>query len=112
MSTILFPLMFYCFFGLAMAPHEGTTPMARYLIATYGAFAIMGSTLYAFGVGIAVERRARVAGSETLQPDAAGSVLFAKGAVAMAFGAIVILMLFHNGRGFQARAHGADAVAR
>ncbi|MCX6632557.1 MAG: hypothetical protein NTW28_33550, partial [Candidatus Solibacter sp.] len=55
LSTILFPLMFYCFFGLAMPSQPGgSTSMARYLIATYGAFAIMGSTLYAFGVGIAV----------------------------------------------------------
>jgi ABC-2 type transport system permease protein len=83
--------MFYCFFGLAMAPHEGTTPMARYLIATYGAFAIMGSTLYAFGVGIAVKRSS---------PMPLGAYFFAKGAVAMAFGAIVILMLFSMGAVF------------
>ena len=52
LSTILFPLMFYCFFGLAMPPMEkGGDSLARYLLATYGAFAIMGSTLYAFGVG-------------------------------------------------------------
>ena len=51
MSTILFPLMFYCFFGLSMpASASGSTSMARYLIATYGAFAVMGATLYAFGV--------------------------------------------------------------
>src|SRR6266849_3223438 len=57
MSTIMFPLMFYCFFGLAMAPYEpGPISMARYLLATYGAFAVIGATLYAFGVGVAVER--------------------------------------------------------
>ena len=57
-STIAFPLMFYVFFGLAMGEHAPPTaaPMARYLLATYGAFAVMGATLYAFGVGVAVER--------------------------------------------------------
>ena len=54
LSTILFPLMFYCFFGLAMPQLAPGNSMARYLLASYGAFAIMGSTLYAFGVGIAV----------------------------------------------------------
>ena len=57
LSTVLFPVMFYCFFGLAMgqSPQPGAAmPMARYLLATYGAFAVVGATLYAFGVGIAV----------------------------------------------------------
>jgi len=99
-STILFPLMFYRFFGLAMAPHEGTTPMARYLIATYGAFAIMGSTLHAFGVGIAVERGLGWLEVKRSSPMPLGAYFFAKGAVAMAFGAIVILMLFTMGAVF------------
>src|ERR1017187_1612474 len=84
LSTILFPLMFYCFFGLAMAPAAGTgTSMARYLIATYGAFAIMGSTLYAFGVGIAVERGLGWLEVKRASPMPLGAYFFAKGAVAM-----------------------------
>ena len=71
--------MFYCFFGLAMAPHEGTTPMARYLIATYGAFAIMGSTLYAFGAGIAVERGLGWLEVKRASPMPPGAYFFAKG---------------------------------
>jgi ABC-2 type transport system permease protein len=101
LSTILFPLMFYCFFGLAMAPQEHTaTPMARYLIATYGAFAIMGSTLYAFGVGIAVERGLGWLEVKRASPMPMGAYFFAKGAVAMVFGAIVILLLFAMGAVF------------
>jgi ABC-2 type transport system permease protein len=57
--TVLFPLMFYCFFGLSMgqqqsmAQQEGPNsmpPMARYLLATYGVFGVMGAMLYGFGV--------------------------------------------------------------
>jgi ABC-2 type transport system permease protein len=99
-STILFPLMFYCFFGLAMGQHAGATRMARYLIATYGAFAIMGSTLYAFGVGIAVERGLGWLEVKRSSPMPVGAYFFAKGAVAMAFGAIVILLLFMMGAVF------------
>lgn len=101
LSTILFPLMFYCFFGLAMPPMErGGTPMARYLLASYGAFAIMGSTLYAFGVGIAVERGLGWMEVKRASPMPMGAYFFAKGAIAMVFGAIVILLLFALGAGF------------
>ncbi len=100
LSTILYPLMFYCFFGLAMAPQASTAPMARYLIATYGAFAIMGSTLYAFGSGIAVERGLGWLEVKRASPMPLGAYFFAKGAVAVAFGSTVILLLFALGAAF------------
>jgi ABC-2 type transport system permease protein len=101
MSTILFPLMFYCFFGLAMPPiKQGGTTMARTLLASYGAFGIMGSTLYAFGVGIAVERGLGWLEVKRASPMPMGAYFFAKGVVAMTFGAVVILMLFALGAAF------------
>jgi ABC-2 type transport system permease protein len=101
LSTILFPLMFYCFFGLAMPPIEkGGASLARYLLATYGAFAIMGSTLYAFGVGVAVERGLGWLELKRASPMPMGAYFFAKGVVAMVFGGVVILMLFGLGAGF------------
>jgi ABC-2 type transport system permease protein len=101
LSTILFPLMFYCFFGLAMPPIEkGGATMAGYLIATYGAFGIMGSTLYAFGVGIAVERGLGWLEVKRASPMPMGAYFFAKGVVGMVFGALVILMLFALGAAF------------
>ena len=74
--------------------------MARYLIATYGAFAIMGSTLYAFGAGIAVERGLGWLEVKRASPMPTGAYFFAKGAVAVAFGATVILLLFALGAVF------------
>ena len=74
--------------------------MARYLIASYGAFAIMGSTLYAFGVGVAVERGLGWLELKRASPMPVGAYFFAKAVVAMAFGAIVILMLFALGAVF------------
>ena len=86
--------------------------MARYLIATYGAFAIMGSTLYAFGVGHRGGAGSRLAGSETRQPDARWAPTFSPRARwPMAFGAIVILLLFAHGRGVRPCTHGAGAMA-
>jgi len=100
LSTILFPLMFYCFFGLAMPQLSTSTSMARYLLASYGAFAIMGSTLYAFGVGVAVERGLGWLELKRASPMPMGAYFFAKGVVAMVFGGVVILMLFALGAGF------------
>jgi ABC-2 type transport system permease protein len=101
MSTILFPLMFYCFFGLAMPSAQAGRPiMARYLIATYGAYAVMGATLYAFGVGVAVERGLGWLELKRASPMPIGAWFFAKLAVSMVFGSAVILLLFALGAGF------------
>ncbi len=105
LSTLLFPVMFYCFFGLAMnqpagAPHAGTPPMARYLLASYGAFAIMGSTLFAFGAGIAVERGLGWLEVKRASPMPAGAYFFAKAFASIVFGATVILLLFALGAAF------------
>jgi ABC-2 type transport system permease protein len=54
--TLAFPLLFYVFFGLAFGGKGGASPMATYLIATYGAFGVIGASLFGFGVSVAVER--------------------------------------------------------
>jgi ABC-2 type transport system permease protein len=101
LSAVLFPVMFYCFFGLAMGSQSGThLPMARYLLATYGAFAIMGSTLYAFGAGIAVERGLGWLEVKRASPMPAGAYFFAKGFAAVVCGATTILLLFALGAAF------------
>ena len=54
----MFPVLFYAavrgVFGGAgrRRHHDGAT----YLVVTYGAFGVIGSALFGFGVGIAVER--------------------------------------------------------
>jgi ABC-2 type transport system permease protein len=56
--TLAFPLIFYLFFGVAFGTKTavGPTTMATYLIATYGAFGVIGASLFGFGVSVAVER--------------------------------------------------------
>jgi len=74
--------------------------MARYLIATYGAFAVMGATLYAFGVGVAVERGLGWLEVKRASPMPLGAWFFAKIVASLAFGATVILLLFTLGAAF------------
>ena len=99
LSTILFPVMFYIFFGLAMGQEgpKGFMPMARYLLATYGAFGVMGATLFAFGVGVAVERGLGWLQVKRASPMPPAAYFVAKTAVALGFAAIVVTLLFALG---------------
>ncbi|MES1256956.1 MAG: ABC transporter permease [Acidobacteriota bacterium] len=102
-STIMFPLMFYCFFGLAMGrqpEHGSDLSMAKYLLATYGAFAVIGAMLYSFGVGMAVERGLGWLEVKRASPMPQAAYLVAKAVVALAFGAIVVALLFTLGAVF------------
>jgi ABC-2 type transport system permease protein len=55
--TLAFPLTFYLLIGVAMGGHgTGGFRLAHYLLATYGAFGVMGLALFGFGVGVAIER--------------------------------------------------------
>jgi len=100
--TVAFPLMFYVFFGLLMGQKTapGFPPLARYLLATYGAFAVMGATLYAFGVGVAVERGMGWLEVKRASPMPPAAYLFAKAVVSAGFGALVVGLLFAMGAVF------------
>jgi ABC-2 type transport system permease protein len=98
LSTVAFPLMFYCFFGLAMAPFsQGATSMSKNLLATYGAFGVMGATLYAFGAGVAVERGLGWMEVKRASPMPPAAYFVAKGVVSLTFGALVVTLLFALG---------------
>lgn len=56
LPTLGFPLMFYLLFGVAMGQRSRTFDMAEYLLASYGAFGVIGAGLLGFGVGVAIER--------------------------------------------------------
>ncbi len=52
--TLAFPIAFYIFFGIVLQQHGADA--ARYLLASFGAFGVIGVALFGFGVSIAVER--------------------------------------------------------
>jgi ABC-2 type transport system permease protein len=55
--TLVFPLVFYLLFGVALRHGPaGPFDLSTYLLATYGAFGVMNTALFAFGVGVAAER--------------------------------------------------------
>ena len=89
--TLVFPLMFYVFFGVVMR-FSLTAP--TYLLATYGVFGIIGPSLFGFGVGLANERESGALLLKQTTPLPAGAYLLARMVSALLFGAVIVLGLF------------------
>lgn len=92
LPTLLFPPLFYLLFGVLLAARGGAD-MARYMLATYGVFGIMGAGLFGFGVTIAVERERGFLNLKRALPTPPGAYLLAKMAMAMVFAALISLVL-------------------
>jgi ABC-2 type transport system permease protein len=93
--SIAFPLGFYAFFGLAMGgSHEiGATTVAAYLLATYGAFGVVGSALFGFAVGVAVERGQGWLLVKRASPMPPAAYFTAKLLTTMTFALVIVLLL-------------------
>jgi ABC-2 type transport system permease protein len=93
LPTLLFPTMFYVFFGLIFAKGGGNQ-VATYMLATYGTFGIMAPALFGFGVGVAMEREHGILAMKRVAPMPPMAYLFAKAAMAMLFALVIALLLF------------------
>ncbi len=93
--TLLFPLGFYSFFGLAMGGSQqiGATSVAAYLLATLGAFGVVGCALFGFAVGVAVERGQGWLLVKRASPMPPFAYFAAKLATTTAFATIVVLLM-------------------
>ena len=89
--TLVFPLMFYVFFGVVM----GFSPAApTYLLATYGVFGLVGPSLFGFGVGLATERDSGALLLKRTTPMPVGAYLLGRVGTALLFGMAIVLGLF------------------
>ena len=92
LPVILFPAVFYLFFGVMLGRADGGQA-ARYLMATYGVFGVMGAGLFGFGMTVAVERERGLLAYKRALPMPPGAYLLAKMAMAMLFAAAISLLL-------------------
>lgn len=99
LPTLLFPTMFYVFFGLLFGK-SGDSRVATFMLATYGTFGIMAPALFGFGVGVAMERERGVLAMKRVAPMPPLAYLFAKAMMAMLFALAIVLILFMLGAGF------------
>ena len=91
--TLLFPLAFYALFGLLLPSGTGNATPAHYLLATYGAFAVIGPALFGFGVGMAVEEDMGWLRLKRVSPTPMSAYFGAKVFASMAFALAVVLAL-------------------
>ena len=100
--TIAFPLLFYVFFGLAFGTGQmaGPVRMSTYLLATYGAFGVIGASLFGFGVGVAIERGQGWMLLKRATPMPPLAYFTAKMIMALTFSSIIVLGLFALGAAF------------
>jgi len=91
LPSLLFPPLFYLLFGVLLSKSNGDA--ARYLLATYGVFGVMGVGLFAFGVTVALEREQGFLIYKRALPMPPGAYLSAKMAMMILFAALISLLL-------------------
>src|SRR5262245_33370149 len=92
--TIAFPAMFYLLFGVMFGKQlVGSISMATYLIATYGAFGVIGASLFGFGVGVAIERGQGWMMLKRASPMPPMAFFVAKLGMCMVFATAVVVVL-------------------
>lgn len=93
LPTLLFPVVFYATFALLIPGKWGAIDKATYLLATYGAFGVIGPSLFGFGVGLAIERQQGWLETKRVSPMPASAYFLAKIAMSLAFALAVVLLL-------------------
>lgn len=101
LSMIGFPVMFYMLFGLS---NKGNTmdgmDVAKYMLAGYCCFGMIGASLFGIGVGLATERAQGWLELKRASPMPPMAYLLAKCLTAQAFGVIIVLILSGLGLAF------------
>jgi ABC-2 type transport system permease protein len=94
-SVVGFPVVFYVFFGLIMnrGEHIGGVSVAKYTLAGYSVFGVVGASLFAIGVGLASELNAGWLDLKRASPMPPIAYVLAKCSSAMAFGVIIVNIL-------------------
>ncbi len=89
---LLFPSLFYLLFGVLLG-HGNGGEAARYLLAGYGVFGVMGVALFGFGMTVAMDREQGLLTLKRAQPMPPGAYLAAKVGMAMLFSLAMFALL-------------------
>jgi ABC-2 type transport system permease protein len=91
----LFSTVFYLMFGVLI--NHGDAAAARYLLASYSAFGIIGPGLFGFGVSLAIERDGGLLTLKRALPMPPGAYLLGKMVMAMIAATFVTVLLLFIG---------------
>lgn len=87
LPTLLFPWMFYLFFGVMFGRGTGS---AEYLVVTYGAFGVIGPALFGFGVGVASDRQQGLLQLKRVLPMPMSAYFIAKIGICLMFSVLIV----------------------
>lgn len=95
LSVIGFPVVFYIFFGIILnrGEHIGNVSVAKYMLASYAVFGMVGAALFGIGVGLAGELAAGWLDLKRASPMPPLAYVLAKCCSAMAFGILIVSVL-------------------
>ena len=97
-STIALPLMFYVIFGFAFGGQQaGGVGMTTYMLVTYGAFGVIGASLFGFGLSVAVERGQGWMRLKRVAPMPPMAYFVGKVLMSLVFAVVIVLALFALG---------------
>ena len=88
-----FPMMFYALFGLLLPSKSAAFPMATYLLATYGAFGVIGIALFSLGIGVSTERAQGWLSVKRASPMPLPAYFFGKYAVTVIMSVLLVTLL-------------------
>lgn len=88
LPTLLFPVMFYVFFGLLMLRGQ-----SLWLLCTFATFGVMGAALFSFGVSIATERAQGWLLLLRASPAPVSAVIAGKAFGAVLFAIVIVVMM-------------------
>ena len=94
LPTLLFPLMFYLFFGVLLAHGAHGLQQSLYALGGLGSFGVIGPGLFGFGVGFALDRGLGWLQVKRASPMPATAYLLAKVLMAMMFSCLIAALLF------------------
>lgn len=92
LPTLLLPIAFYLLFVFAFP--GGGKDNAQYLLATYGVFAVMGPSIFGFGVGVANERDRGWLDLKRASPSPSISYMGAKIMVTLVFASLSLVPIY------------------
>jgi len=92
LPTLLMPIAFYLLFAFALPGVGGNN--ALYFLATYGIFAVMGPSIFGFGVGVANERDRGWLSIKRASPSPAIAYLGAKVTVTLIFASLALIPIY------------------
>jgi ABC-2 type transport system permease protein len=98
--TIIFPIMFFALFGLPHVDEQfGNSTVGRFMLASFGAYAVISVALFSFGVTVAAERARKTTALMRSTPLRPLAYLGGKTLATIAFALVTLIALFAFGAG-------------